>query len=133
MDPYKEGRWKEQFEKFEKSFELLEKYQDISIDSEIERTGMIHFFEMSMEHAYSTLFDYLDAKGNPVESKRHALKEIKEYPFIQNHRTWMKIYNRRNLAYYLFTEKVARQLTQDIQTTYYPELKYFYQQLSLEK
>lgn len=42
-------RWKQRFENYEKAYLLLEKATLIQSPSDIERAGMIQFFEMAFE------------------------------------------------------------------------------------
>lgn len=47
----KEIRWKQRFENFDKSFQVLERTIAIENPSEAERGGLIQFFEVSFELA----------------------------------------------------------------------------------
>lgn len=58
-----DSRWKQRFENFERSYKLLEKYANQTIDNELERAGIIQFFEMTFELSWKVLKDYLDSEG----------------------------------------------------------------------
>ena len=49
MEPLKDIRWRQRFENFEKSYKLLEKYFSKELNNELERAGIIQFFEMTFE------------------------------------------------------------------------------------
>ncbi len=49
MGNQKDIRWKQRFQNFEKAFQLLEKAVKIENLSELERGGLIQFFEMTFE------------------------------------------------------------------------------------
>ncbi|WP_294377501.1 nucleotidyltransferase substrate binding protein [uncultured Clostridium sp.] len=59
----KEIRWKQRFENFEKTYKLLEKYSEQTITNELEKAGIIQFFEMAFELAWKVLKDYLESEG----------------------------------------------------------------------
>ena len=55
----KEIRWKQRFENFSKSFLQLEKAVEMGPLSDVERAGLIQFFEISFELAWKTLKDFI--------------------------------------------------------------------------
>ena len=73
MDNLKDIRWKQRFENFNKSYKLIEKYSKQQITSELEKAGIIQFFEMSFELAWKVLKDYLEAEGYVVKSPRETI------------------------------------------------------------
>ena len=68
MENLKEIRWKQRFENFDKSYKLLKKYSYKPIVTELERAGIIQFFEMTFELAWKVLKDYLESEGYMVKS-----------------------------------------------------------------
>ncbi len=71
MDEMKEIRWKQRFDNFEKSFKLLEKYSKEPISNELERAGIIQFFETTFELSWKLLKDYLEAEGYVSKKRVH--------------------------------------------------------------
>lgn len=69
MEPLKDIRWRQRFENFEKSYKLLEKYSNKELNNELERAGIIQFFEMTFELSWKVLKDYLEAQGYVVKSQ----------------------------------------------------------------
>lgn len=128
MDPLKE-RWKQRFENFEKSFKLLEKYSQKEIQTELERAGIIKFFEMTFELAWKVLKDYLESQGYEVKSPRETIKQAFQIGLIQDGHVWMDALTSRNLTSHTYDEAVAEKLVGDIREHYYPALKAVYQKL----
>jgi nucleotidyltransferase substrate binding protein (TIGR01987 family) len=75
MDSLKDTRWRQRFENFERSYKLLKKYSNQEIKTELERAGIIRFFEMTFELAWKVLKDYLESQGYMVKSPREAIKQ----------------------------------------------------------
>lgn len=61
MENLKEIRWKQRFENFDKSYKLLKKYSNKPITTELERAGIIQFFEMTFELANKMTNEILNA------------------------------------------------------------------------
>ena len=75
MEPLKDIRWRQRFENYEKSYKLLEKYSRQNIQTELERAGIIQFFEITFELAWKVLKDYMESEGYIVKSPREAITE----------------------------------------------------------
>ncbi|TSJ64971.1 hypothetical protein FPQ13_08460 [Allobacillus salarius] len=120
LEDYKVGRWKELFESFEKAFFLLTHEVEKETTSISEAATLVHFHEMCLEHARKTLYGYLDAKGISVKTPRQAIKESSKLGVLASEKSWSRAFNRRNLGYFLFTEKVEKEIVQDIKEEYYP-------------
>lgn len=75
MENLKEIRWKQRFKNFEKSYKLLKKYSNQDIKTELERAGIIQFFEMTFELAWKVLKDYLELEGYIVKSPRETVEQ----------------------------------------------------------
>ncbi|MGP4072715.1 HI0074 family nucleotidyltransferase substrate-binding subunit [Piscibacillus sp. B03] len=131
MDDSKEIRWRQFFENYEKVFNRLNEHSQEMLDSELEIAGYIHFFEMAMEHANKVIYSYLEAKEIISETPRESIKEMAKLGLIENERVWFKAQNRKNLTIFIHNDELANELVNDIDYTYLPELKRFYEKLKV--
>ena len=132
MDNLKDIRWKQRFENFDKSYKLLNKYAKQPITTELERAGIIQFFEMTFELAWKVLKDYLEAQEYLVKSPRETVKQAFQIGLIDNGHVWMDALSNRNLTTHTYDEVLANKMTNEIITMYLPELDKMYEKLSKE-
>ena len=132
MDNLKDIRWKQRFENFDKSYKLLNKYAKQPITTELERAGIIQFFEMTFELAWKVLKDYLEAQEYLVKSPRETVKQAFQIGLIDNGHVWMDALSNRNLTTHTYDEELANKMTNEIITMYLPELDKMYEKLSKE-
>ena len=132
MDNLKDIRWKQRFENFDKSYKLLNKYAKQPITTELERAGIIQFFEMTFELAWKVLKDYLEAQEYLVKSRRETVKQAFQIGLIDNGHVWMDALSNRNLTTHTYDEELANKMTNEIITMYLPELDKMYEKLSKE-
>ncbi|SDO04011.1 nucleotidyltransferase substrate binding protein [Alkalicoccus daliensis] len=133
MDPLKDVRWKQRFENFEKSYLLLEKYAQQNLQNELERAGVIQFFEMTFELSLKILKDYLEMEGYLVQSPRQAIKQAFQIELIQDGHVWLDALSKRNLITHTYNDALAEKLTKEIKEIYLPELRILYKALSERK
>lgn len=129
MTDFKEIRWKQRFENFEKSYKLLKKYSTQEIKTELERAGIIQFFEMSFELAWKVLKDYLEAEEYKVKSPRETVKQAFQIGLIDNGHIWMDALADRNLTTHTYDEQLASKMIEEIIKVYLPELDKIYLKL----
>ena len=132
MENLKEIRWKQRFENFDKSYKLLEKYSNKPITTELERAGIIQFFEMTFELACKVLKDYLESEGYIVKSPRETVKQAFQIGLIDNGHVWIDALSNRNLTTHTYDEELANKMTSEILNDYLPELEKMYDKLSKE-
>ena len=132
MDNLKDIRWKQRLENFDKSYKLLNKYAKQPITTELERAGIIQFFEMTFELAWKVLKDYLEAQEYLVKSPRETVKQAFQIGLIDNGHVWMDALSNRNLTTHTYDEELANKMTNEIITMYLPELDKMYEKLSKE-
>ncbi|GAA0706135.1 nucleotidyltransferase substrate binding protein [Paraclostridium ghonii] len=132
MENLKEVRWKQRFENFDKSYKLLKKYSNQPITTELERAGIIQFFEMTFELAWKVLKDYLESEGYIVKSPRETVKQAFQIGLIDNGHIWIDALSNRNLTTHTYDEELAEKMTKEILMAYLPELESMHNKLSGE-
>ena len=132
MENLKEIRWKQRIENFDKSYKLLKKYSNQEITTELERAGIIQFFEMTFELAWKVLKDYLESEGYMVKSPRETVKQAFQIGLIDNGHIWIDALSNRNLTTHTYDEELATKMTSEILNAYLPELDKLYNKLSEE-
>ncbi|MCD6543792.1 MAG: nucleotidyltransferase substrate binding protein [Flavobacteriaceae bacterium] len=128
----KEIRWKYRFENFSKSFKVLERSLEIESPSEVERGGVIQFYEMSFELAWKMIKDYLQEEGFEVKSPRTAIKQGIQMELLGNPHKWMDALEDRNLTAHTYDEETAKRVYASIKNNYYPILRQLYDQLEAQ-
>jgi nucleotidyltransferase substrate binding protein (TIGR01987 family) len=132
MDNLKDIRWKQRFENFSKSFKLLDRYCNEEIKNDLERAGIIQFFEMTLELAWKVLKDYLEAIDIETKSPRETVKQAFQCGIIENGHVWIDALSDRNLTTHTYDEVIAKKMTKDIKEIYLPEIKILYEKLEKE-
>ncbi|RDY71680.1 nucleotidyltransferase [Halobacillus trueperi] len=132
MTNLKGERWRQRFENFEKSYLLLSKYAGEKLDNELERAGVIQFFEMTFELAWKVLKDYLESQGYDVKSPRETIKQAYQIEVIDDGHTWLEALSKRNLTAHTYDDQMAEKMVQEIKEHYYPELQKLYARLKEE-
>lgn len=123
------SRWKQRFENFEKSYKLLEKYTTRNIENELERAGVIQFFEMTMELSWKVLKDYFAQEELVVNSPRETIKLAFQQGLIEDGHVFLEALSARNLTSHTYDDKLSNQMIEDIKEVYLPELNKLYEKL----
>lgn len=129
MDFQKDIRPQQRFDNFKKSYQLLEKYSSLELTSEIEKAGLIQFFEITFELAWKVLKDYLEAQGYIVKSPRETIKQAYRMEVIDDGYVWIEALSSRNLTTHTYDEQFTEKFVQDIQQVYFPLFKSLYEKL----
>lgn len=120
-------RWRQRFQNFERSLQYLRKAIEIEQSDIIQKAGLIHFFEMSVELAWNLIKEYLEYQGfTEVKSPRSALKKGFEMGMIQDGHTWMKLLDDRNITSHAYDEATVNMIETLISEKYYPSLMQLY-------
>ena len=123
MSNLKEIRWKQRFENYKKSYDLLEKYVDQSTYTELEQAGLIQIFEMSFELSWKVIKDYLESEGYEIISPREAIKKAFEIGLIQDGEVWLEALVSRNTSVHTYDKSKIEALVDVVKEEYYPLLK----------
>lgn len=129
MEPLKDIRWRQRFENYEKSYKLLEKYSSQNIQTELERAGIIQFFEITFELAWKVLKDYMESEGYIVKSPREAIKQAFQMGLIVDGHHWIDALSKRNLTTNTYDEAFAEKFVREIIQMYVPLFKSLYDRL----
>lgn len=132
MDEFKDIRWKQRFENFNKSYSLLKKYLIKEDLSELEQAGIIQFFEMTFELAWKVLKDYLESDGYIVKSPRETIKQAFQNEIINDGHVWIDASAVRNLTVHIYDKNVASKFVNDIINIYFPEIEKMHDKLEKE-
>ena len=132
MDQLKDVRGKQRFVNFEKSYNLLDQYINQPIETELERAGIIQFFEISFELSWKLMKDYLESHELSVKSPRETIKQAYQIGLIDDGHIWIDALSDRNLTVHTYDEAFAKKMVQDIIHVYFPELKKLYHKLGKE-
>ncbi|WP_257350799.1 nucleotidyltransferase substrate binding protein [Pseudalkalibacillus decolorationis] len=132
MDPLKDTRWRQRFENFEKSYNLLEKYSQHEIKTDLERAGIIQIFEMTFELAWKVMKDYLESQGYLVKSPRETIKQSFQSGLIEDGHIWIDALSKRNLTTHTYDAAFAEKFVEEIQAAYYPAFKLLYEKFKKE-
>lgn len=133
MDSFKDVRWRQRFENFDKAYHTLQKYAEAQLETELEQAGLIQLFEVAFELAWKVLKDYLEAEGYSVKSPRETIKTAFQAGIIDDGHVWIDALSHRNLAAHTYDQAVAEKLVHEIGQVYFPELRKLYEKLLSER
>ncbi|MDD2661067.1 MAG: nucleotidyltransferase substrate binding protein [Methylococcales bacterium] len=125
-------RWQQRFHNYEKAFLLLERALAIVTPSEVERGGIIQFYEMAFELAWKLMKDYLELLGFTVNSPRDAIKQAFQASILDDGQLWMDALSNRNLTTHTYDENKAIEVVAKIRDHYFPALRQLYLRMSSE-
>jgi len=91
--------------------------------NEIEKAGLIQFFEVGFELAWKVMKDYLIAEGYEVKSPRETIKEAFQYGLIEDGTLWLEALEKRNLSAHTYDESILEELENLIVHSYYPMME----------
>lgn len=119
-------RWKQRFQNFQKSYDVMQRLMAIDHLSEFERMALIQSFEISFELAWKVMKDYLESEGFLPKSPRETIKTAYQADLINKAQIWMDALVDRNLTVHTYDETFAIDMAGKIQKIYYPAISDFY-------
>ncbi len=125
-------RWIQRLSNFKRAFNLLSSSLEITSPSEVERAGIIQFYEMSFELSWKTLKDYLQMQGFDIASPRQAIKQAFQAGIIDDGHEWIQALTDRNLTVHTYDEQKALEVEKAIRNIYYPLIDKLLIRLSCE-
>lgn len=125
-------RWQQRFQNYEKAFLLLERALAIETPSEVERGGIIQFYEMAFELAWKLMKDYLEQQGFTVNAPRDAIKQAFQANILDDGQLWMNALSDRNLTTHTYDENKAIEVVAKIRSHYFPALQQLYRRMNSE-
>jgi len=125
-------RWKQRLQNFKRANMLLQSSLTVNEPSQLERAGIIQFYEMAFELSWKTLKDYLLDLGYETNSPRQAIKQGFQSNIISDGHGWIKALEDRNLTVHTYDENKAIEVENDIRTLYAPLIMSLIQRLESE-
>ncbi|MCK9372780.1 MAG: nucleotidyltransferase substrate binding protein [Sulfuricurvum sp.] len=113
-------RCRQRMENYTKSLAHLRTTVEKESLNEIEKAGLIQFFEVAFELSWKVMKDYLITEGYDVKSPREAIKTAFDYGLISDGAKWLEALEKRNLALEIYDEIILDELEKLITNTYYP-------------
>ena len=119
-------RWQQRFQNYARAFALLHEAlerQPAEL-SALEKEGAIRRFDYTVELAWKTLKDYLEAGGlviTPV-TPRQVIKDAFAAKVIANGTVWIAMLDQRNLLSQTYDLAVFEAAVEQIASTYLPAL-----------
>lgn len=122
-------RWKQRFDNFEKVFLRLNDALLNETPSELEKAGVIQYFEFTFELGWKTLKDYLQEMGVEVRFPRDTIKEAFKNELIQDGDLWIEMLEKRNQMSYTYDEFAANQSFQLVRDEFIHGIEQLYTKL----
>lgn len=123
-------RFRQRFANYQKSLKQLKITVEKESLNEIEKAGLIQFFEVGFELAWKVMKDYLVAEGYKVKSPRETIKQAYQYGLIDDGALWLEALEKRNLSAHTYDETILDELEKLIVQTYFPIMEKLYDVLA---
>lgn len=119
----KDIRWKQRFQNLDRAYTQFEdavsRYSRLN---RLEKEGLIKRFEYTVELAWKTLKDYLEAQGVNVDFPRAVIKAAFQHSILEDGDVWMEMLESRNLMVHTYSEERFQSIINKVVSVYYPAL-----------
>jgi nucleotidyltransferase substrate binding protein (TIGR01987 family) len=126
-------RWKQRYDNFDRALDKLA--QSLTADhlSELEKAGVIQYYEFTFELAWKTLKDYMEERGIDAKFPRDVIKEAFRYELIEDGELWLDMLQKRNLMAHTYDENMAETAFRLIRDRYVNALKQVRGRLGMDR
>lgn len=128
MNPQKETRLKQRYSNLKKPFQQLSeaiKQSEKKEFNNIEKAGMIQYYEFTFELCWKVMKDYLETEGEIVKGTRSVLKLSFQFDLLNDGDVWLEMLETRNRLNHTYKEENFLEAFNDIKNQYYPEIEWF--------
>lgn len=132
MDSKKEMRLKQRFSNLKSAYNHLSQAIELSHSkelNEIEKAGMIQYYEFTFEWCWKVMKDYLETEGEIVKGTKSVLKTAFQFDLLKDGDVWMEMLETRNHLSHTYKEDHFLAAYEDIKESYYTEIKLFVQKM----
>jgi nucleotidyltransferase substrate binding protein (TIGR01987 family) len=126
-------RWKQRYENFDRALGKLVQALIEEKLSELERAGVIQYYQFTFELAWKTLKDYMEERGIDAKFPRDVIKEAFRYGLIEDGELWLDMLQKRNLMAHTYDENTAETAYRLIRDRYTNALKQVHDRLGMDR
>ena len=126
-------RWRQRYANYQKALTQLDEAVEKETYSNLERQGLIQCFEYTIELAWKTLQDLLNARGYEVRGPKPVVKQAFQDGLLSDGNLWIEMLDSRNETAHTYNEATALKVSENIKKKYYPLLDELDRQLAKEK
>lgn len=116
-------RWKQRYANYKKAVFQLTEFVEKPDLNKFEKQGLIQCFEYTLELAWKTAKDYLEAQGFSVKSPRQTIQLAFQTDLIVEGHVWIDALEKRNLMAHTYDENTIIEAERLIRDNYYSVLK----------
>lgn len=129
MNEKSDIRWRQRFQNLGKAMENLRDATAIVRPTDIERAGIIQYYEVAFELSWKTMKDYLVEEGFTVHSPRATIKQAAQAGMIDDGALWLTMLDKRNELTHTYDEETARDALASITQDYISQLNRLFEWL----